>query len=400
MRRLSRWSFFAALVAIAAVLAVDAAQSQRRPQRGDQTQGQPQQPQQPQQTPAPKSEAEIAEEARRRQERAEFDRKFATLNDQLAQYSFILTIVAGLQFIALAALMIVLGMIFRGTRIGAAAAKESADTLRKSLVVLDRPYVLPTDVGKIYFSDDHPHVRHFVHFKVANFGKTPAILHHVRGKFVNAELPLSGEKVDAANTPDGTDEIQDWGKTMTLGPGQRLGIAPFFLPRHIEIEKHERFGRPPTASRHELFLQVTISFWDMERLERTHRSVWKYDQARHGFVSWGDRQLTCETEHKGEGVAVNEPTPRFHGGAAIHSALAKAMESARWIIQRFRSMSERGIRAVQAVLGRWSRWRPGKPAADASKEARQTNEPSEPPQSSSGQSTARTGPDAETAARA
>src|SRR5262245_26716655 len=160
MRRLSRWGFFTAVVAVAALWILDGAQSQRRPQRSEQTQSQPQQPQQ---MPAPRSEADIAEEARRRQERAEFDRKFATLNDQLAQYSFTLTIVAGLQFIALAALMIAFGMTWRGTRAAAAAAKESADTLKKFLVVRDRPYVLPADVGKIYFSDDHPHVRHFVH---------------------------------------------------------------------------------------------------------------------------------------------------------------------------------------------------------------------------------------------
>ena len=353
MRRLSRWGVFAAVVAIAALSVVDEAQSQRRPQRGDQTQSQPQQPQQ---TPTPRSEAETAEEARRRQERLEFDRKFATLNDQLAQYSFILTIVAGLQFIALAALMIVLAMILRRTRIGAVAAKESADTLKK-LIVRERPYVLPTDVGKIYFSDDHPHVRHFVHFKVANYGKTPAILHHVRGKFVIAELPLTSEKVDAPNTPDGTEEIQDWGKTMTLGPDQRLGIAPFFLPKHIEIEKHERFGRPPTASRHELFLRLTIAFWDMERLERTHCSLWKYDRARHGFVSWGEKQFTYETEHNPECVSVSDPAPRFQYGAAIHSIFAQAMKSAQMIIQYCRSMLERGIRAVQAVVGQWSHGR-------------------------------------------
>src|SRR5262245_5816446 len=132
MRRLSRWGLFAAVVAIAALSVIDGAQSQRRPQRGDQTQSQPQQSQQ---TPAPRSETEVAEEARRRQERAEFDRKFAALNDQLAQYSFILTILAGLTFIALAALTIALGMTLRRTRIAAVAAGESADTLKKSLVM-------------------------------------------------------------------------------------------------------------------------------------------------------------------------------------------------------------------------------------------------------------------------
>ena len=361
MRRLSRWVFFAAAVAIAALSVVDRAQSQRRPQRGDQTQSQPQQPQQPQQTPAPKSEIETAEEARRGQERAEFDRKFATLNDQLAQYSFILTLVAGLQFIALAALTIALGMTLRRTRIAAVVARESADTLKKSLIARERPYVLPTDVGKIYFSDDHPHVRHFVHFKVANYGKTPAVLHHVRGKFVIAQLPLTGEKMHAPNTPEGTEEIQDWGKTITLGPDQRLGIAPFFLPKHIEIEKHERFGRPSTASRRELFLRLTIAFWDMERLERTHCSLWKYDSARHGFVSWGEKQFTYETEHEGEGVSVSDPAPRFRYGTAIHSTFAQAMKSAQWIIQYCRSLLARGIRAVQTVVGRWSRLRPGTP---------------------------------------
>jgi len=361
MRRLSRCGSLAALVAVAALLVVDGAQSQRRPQRGDQTQSQPQQPQQPQQAPAPKSEAETAEAARTRQERAEFDRKFAKLNDELAQYSFILTIVAGLQFFALAALMIVLGMTWRGTRIAGAAAKESANTLKKSLIALDRPYVLPTDVGQIYFSDDHPHARHFVHFKVANYGKTPAILHRVRGKFVIAELPLTSEKADASNTPDGTEEIQDWGKTITLGPDQRLAIAPFFLPKHIEIEKHERFGRPPTASRHQLFLRLTIAFWDMERLERTHFSLWKYDQARHGFVSWGEKQFTYETEQstheterKDEGVPVDDRAPGFRYGAAIHSTFAKGMKSVRAIIQRLHSTLERGIRAAQTVIGRRS----------------------------------------------
>jgi len=352
MRRLSRWGLIAALVAVAALSVVDGAQSQRRPQRVDPTQSQAPQSQQ---TPAPKSEAEIAEEARTRQERAEFDRKFARLNDELAQYSFILTIVAGLLFTALAALMIVLGMMLRGARIAAVATRDSADTLKKSLNVLARPYVLPTDVGQIYFSDDHPHVRHFVHFKVANYGKTPAVLHGVHGKFVIAESPLTSEKLDAPNTPEGTEEIQDWDKTITLGPDQRLGLAPFFLPKHIEIEKHERFGRPPTASRHELFLRLTIAFWDMERLERTHCSLWKYEPARHGFVSWGEKQFTYETEHKAESAAVEEREPGFQYRAAIQSIFAKGMESAQLIIQRCHALTERGIQAVQTMIGRWAR---------------------------------------------
>src|SRR5262245_41900970 len=353
MRKLSRWSFLAAVAAIVALAAIDGAQAQRRSQRGEQTQGQPQQSQQ---TPAPRSEAEIAEEARRRQERAEFDRKFAALNDQLAQYSFILTVVAGLLFIALAAQMIGLAMTLRVSRIAAAAAKESADALKKSLGGLERPYVLPTDVGKIYFSDDHPHVRHFVHFKVANFGKTPAILHHVRGKFVTAELPLSGEKMDAPNTPDGADEFQDGGKTLALGPNQRIGLSPFFLPKHIDIEKHERFGRPPTASRQELFLRLTIAFWDMDRRERAHSSLWKYDQARHGFVSWGDEQFTYEAERAAEAVLVHDPAPRFQYGPAIHAAVAKAMTSAQSIVQHIRSLLERGLRAGQTMVARWAQW--------------------------------------------
>lgn len=355
MRRLSRWGLVAAFVAVAALSAIDGAQSQRRPQRGDPTQSQPQQPQLSQQTPAPKSEAEIAEEARTRQERAEFDRKFVRLNDALAQYSFILTIVAGLLFTALAALMVVVGMMLRGTRTAAVAARDSADTLKKSLNMLERPYVLPTDVGQIYFSDEHPHVRHFVHFKVANYGKTPAVLHGVRGKFVIAESPLTSEKLDAPNTPEGTEEIQDWGKTITLGPDQRLGLAPFFLPKHLEIEKHERFGRPPAASRHELFLRLAIAFWDMERLERTHCSLWKYDPARHGFVSWGEKQFTYETEHKAESAAVEEREPAFQYRAALQSIFAKGRESTQLIIQRCHALTERGIQAVQTMIGRWAR---------------------------------------------
>jgi len=244
-------------------------------------------------------------------------------------------------------------MTLRATRIAAVAAGASADTLKKSLVVLERPYVLPTDVGQIYFSDDHPHARHFVHFKVANYGKTPAILHRVQGKFVTAELPLTRKKVDGPNTPDGMEEIQDWGKTITLGPDQRLGIAPFFLPKHIDIEKHERFGRPSTATRHELFLRLTIAFWDMERQERTHCSLWKYDRARHGFVSWGEGQFTHETEHKDEGAAVTVRAPRFEYRAAIHSAFAKGMKSVQLIVQRLHGMIKKGMKSVQLIIQRF-----------------------------------------------
>src|SRR5262249_8565782 len=91
----------------------------------------------------------------------------------------------------------------------------------------------------------------------------------------------------------------------------------------------------------------------MERLERTHCSLWKYDQARHGFVSWGEKQFTCETAQD-DVVPVYVPAPSFQYGPAIRSISAKAMTSAHSIIQRFRAMLERGLRAAQAAAGRWS----------------------------------------------
>jgi hypothetical protein len=279
----------------------------------------------------------------------EIDRKFAKLTDQLAQYAVILTVLAGLQFLALVALLIVLALTLRTTRITAVGASESADTIKKTLSDLERPYVLPADVGKIYFSNDHPQVRHFVHFKVANHGKTPAILQRVQGKFLVAELPLTNEKMDGPNTPDGTEEIQDWCKTISLGSDRRLAIGPFFLPRHVEIEKYEGFGRPAVASDHQLFLRLTISFWDMARLKRRYCSLWKYDRARLGFVSWGEEQFTHETEGEDEPMPADRQTQEPQRIATIRAAFAKGIRSAQPMSQGIHSMIDRGIRAAQPI---------------------------------------------------
>jgi hypothetical protein len=337
------------LVAIASLALIDGAQSERKNQRAHQPQTPPQQSQQAPQLPTAKSGAEAADEARARQERAEFDRKFAKLTDQFAQYAVILTVLAGLQFLALVVQMIVLAMTARTTRITAVGASEAADTIKKTLSDLERPYVLPTDVGKIYFSNDHPQVRHFVHFKVANHGKKPAILQRVQGKFLVAELPLTNEKMDGPNTPDGTEEIQDWCKTISLGSDRRLAIGPFFLPKHVEIEKYEGFGRPASASDHQLFLRLTISFWDMARLKRTYCSLWKYDRARLGFVSWGEEQFTHETEGEDEPMPPDRQTHEPQRTATIRAAFAEGIRSAQLLSQGIRSMIDRGIRAAQPI---------------------------------------------------
>ena len=348
MAKSTQCLLFAALVAIASLALIGGAQSERKHQRA-QPQSPPQQSQRAPQLPAAKSEAEAAEEARARQERVEFDRKFAKLTDQLAQYAVILTVLAGLQFLALVVQVIVLAMMLRTTRITAVGASESANTIKKTLSDLERPYLLPADVGKIYFSNDHPQVRHFVHFKVANHGKTPAILQRVQGKFLVAELPLTNEKMDGPNTPDGTEEIQDWCKTISLGSDRRLAIGPFFLPRHVEIEKYEGFGRPAVASDHQLFLRLIISFWDMARLKRTYCSLWKYDRARLGFVSWGGEQFTHETEGEDEPMPADSQTHEPQRIATTRAAFAKGMRSAQAMSQGIRSAIDRLIRAAQPI---------------------------------------------------
>jgi hypothetical protein len=175
------------VVSFILVATVNAAESKRgsgqiQPQNQPrQSQSQPQQTQQPptpnqagteqnplfiKQIPPEGYEAERAEKAKADREKAELDRKLVKFNDDLANYTLLLAVVAILQFFALAVQTIVLARTLRATAVAARAAKESAD----SSVLVQRPYLYITGID--FRIEDEVGVT----YRIENIGATPAIL--------------------------------------------------------------------------------------------------------------------------------------------------------------------------------------------------------------------------------
>ena len=174
----------------------------------------------------------------------------------------------------------------------AEAAQRSADTTERSLTRLERPYLLPSAVGGINFSQA-PDVRHTVGFAVINYGRAPAILRAVHGKFLML-VSLSKETLETGDLPAGQAESSDQRVSRTLAPSDRHTVD-LGVPFHIYLEKHAGYARPPVDIPEKLFLSLTIAYLDVVHgIERTGVTLWIYDQARLGFVSHGGADYNYE----------------------------------------------------------------------------------------------------------
>ena len=174
----------------------------------------------------------------------------------------------------------------------AEASQRSADTTERSLTRLERPYVLPSAVGGINFSEA-PDVRHTVGFAVINYGRAPAILRAVQGKF-RMLAALSKDALTANDLPPEQTDASDQRVSRTLAPSDRHTVE-LGGPFKVYLEKHAGFARPPLDVPEKLYLSLTIEYLDVVHgIERTGVTLWIYDHARYGFVSHGGADYNYE----------------------------------------------------------------------------------------------------------
>jgi len=144
--------------------------------------------------PAQKGEAEAAQDARDRQEKAEaektkaeLDRKLVDFNSDLAYYTKILAWVAGLQFLALFGQLIVLRLAFRESR-------RAGDIARDAMVASNRAYVHYDGCRWIsHWHVDDGHIFWRMRPRWINSGNTPTrkLNVHVRYEFRDDPLPAN-----------------------------------------------------------------------------------------------------------------------------------------------------------------------------------------------------------------
>jgi hypothetical protein len=174
----------------------------------------------------------------------------------------------------------------------AEASQRSADTTERSLTRLERPYLLPSAVGGINFSEA-PNVRHAVAFAVINFGRAPAVLRTVQGKF-RMLAALSKDALNANDLPPEQTDASDQRVSRTLAPSDRH-LVELGVPFQVYLEKHAGFARPPLDVPEKLYLSLTIEYLDVVHgTERTGVTLWVYDHSRHGFVSHGGADYNYE----------------------------------------------------------------------------------------------------------
>jgi len=174
----------------------------------------------------------------------------------------------------------------------AEASQRSADTTERSLTRLERPYILPSAVGGINFSEA-PDVRHTVGFAVINYGRAPAILRGVQGKF-RMLAALSKDALAGNGLPPEQTDANDQRVSRTLAPSDRHTVE-LGVPFQVYLEKHAGFARPPLDIPEKLYLALTIEYLDVvQGVERTGITLWVYDHARHGFVSHGGADYNYE----------------------------------------------------------------------------------------------------------
>jgi len=116
--------------------------------------------------PTPKTEAEVAEEAKERNEKSDLDRKLVEYNGDLALYTKILALFAFFQFAALLLQARYLDRTVKVSEAAAVAARESADAVVSQL----RAYVSVYSSVVEGFGTNVITIRVFIR----NTGQTPA----------------------------------------------------------------------------------------------------------------------------------------------------------------------------------------------------------------------------------
>jgi hypothetical protein len=193
------------------------------------------------------------------------------------------------------------------TSVAAQAAKASSDAAvlaadaasRQAAIAeeTERPYILANTLGimKRALIGNPPVQVPFIDFSVANYGKTPALLHRVRGTFAMAEVLAPELRHD--NVAKGETQSQESWKWVPMASGEAVDIGEFWIPASFEIGVHSRRVQPDPRGPKRLFLFLDIQFEDMQGRVFDAHTCWQWDH-QIGFRRAGGPTYNYETRNR------------------------------------------------------------------------------------------------------
>ena len=188
----------------------------------------------------------------------------------------------------------------RAADASAEAAVRSANIAEEAFRRLDRPYVLPEQVGDLLPVKNYcdTPLTAAVQFNIGNYGRTPAIVHRVFAKFAMLEIPVTQEKITAPNFASGETRSEGGDISKVLVPSQTHGLDRYIVApgmQKVAMEMNGNLVRPKVVQQHDFFLQVNIRYEDAATGElRDAFTLWKL--GLEGFERYGGRQHNYERQ--------------------------------------------------------------------------------------------------------
>lgn len=178
------------------------------------------------------------------------------------------------------------------------AAKRSAEITEKAFTLLERPYVIPEDIGDLHPIQYFGTVSGFVQFQIGNYGKVPAIVHRVTARFAMIELPVTQEKLVAPNYSPGETRADEWVLSKVLMSGAIHQLPQSVVPvgmQKVEIEIVQGRARPKGVPQHAFFLSIRIEYEDAANGTMRHAfTLWELGLG--GFARYGGKNYNHERQ--------------------------------------------------------------------------------------------------------
>jgi hypothetical protein len=187
-------------------------------------------------------------------------------------------------------------------QLAANAAMTQAATAERAFTLLERPRVLLAGISSIgQWTNPFDQDQGTITFDIGNYGKIPAIVHHVMARCTMIELPLTPEKLAAPNIPLGQDHVQIWRDPLALSQGETRTMPTFAIQEQIAVERlglgddGKIIYRPVAIPQNSFFLSIAIRYEDAASgVVRDAHTLWCGDSG--SFVRWGGKAYNYEEE--------------------------------------------------------------------------------------------------------
>lgn len=173
----------------------------------------------------------------------------------------------------------------------ASAANKQADFAEESFRKMERPYVLPGEIGPISWHKTSDEITHYwVVCGIANYGKTPAIIHYVLDSIVSTPDR-------AYSDPDsGIRKLPlDYNVSQVLPAGGSLGSPhKVGFPAVVKVKDTRKHRVLTIRDKPDVYLVINIKFEDVMGIIRIGRFTWKFSPNHGRFLRYGGSQYNYE----------------------------------------------------------------------------------------------------------